>query len=552
FILSLCLFLSTICRNLSAIYDGAYYLNCIDSGKNLFLQTHFLYNFTGYLWVSLLQSLGFRADSEIVVPVLNSIIGSLLLCLFYILLRTRAGLNRPSALIGTGLLAFSYAFWLNSVSTNAYMIALFFMVLVIYVLSGERLKTNHVYLAGVFSAMGVLYHLPNVLFVPVALVGLFMRRSLTDGFFRSASRYFSTFIPIILVVQGIAIIATIHPHSLGEILNWITSPGRSNVYWQPIALKTLLKSMYGFSISVIGSHWLFAIPSIKEIALKVLGDASFVKARLFIIRNFDPGLAICFLGLSATFAVTVIFVFISRLRGFGRIWNNSQGMIPMACVWFAIYGIFFFFWDPSHVNFKLPQTLTWWLVFSALAGSGGKPAKMHDRSVIVATGLMVLLLLVINFFGSISLLMTRNNDYYYHRIAPLGEVISKNDLLILERKENTLSYAIRYTKGQVLDLPRTFEKYKDTDLYVRAVADKIGEILRNGGSVFIMKEAVDLEPQLAAQYGEGINSISKLWALYRSLWVRKQYGDTVVYVLQKDNLPDGVYSRPVELLELND
>jgi len=538
FLLFLAIFSLTQMRNLSAFPDGTAYLNCIDAGRYYFHSTHLLFNITGHLWMVLWQVFGLHADSEIMVPLLNSLVGALLLSVVYTMLRTRLSLNRLMALSGTSLIAFSYVFWLNSVSVSSLMIPLFFMVLSVYLLTGEDLRPKDIYLAGITCAFAFLYHLPNVLFVPVVLTGLFIRRSRTDGFFRSALRFFIAYIPVAVGIYVLFVILVVHPHNIGEAWSWAIDRGAK---YAPNAIfglnpGTLLKALYGSSKSIIGVYWLLAIPSLKGIVLHALGQAFFITPMLFLVRNSDPRLASGLLVLSIIFAAIAISLFVLRLREFGRIWRHSNGLIPMACIWFAIYGVFYFFWCPSEIYFKLPQTLSCWLIFSALMGSGQSSHAGSRRAILFLTCLIALLLMVINFGGNISLFLTRDNDYYFHKIAPFRDVVGANDLLVLDESAATTDYADRYIKGHKLDLLATWLDSRDPDVYIGTAARRISDALRNNGRVFIMSGALDFQPYAVVPYGEGIKSISKLWDLYRSRWDLETYGDANVYVLHKDDL----------------
>lgn len=154
----------------STATDSVYYINRIDSGTKLLHPHHLLFNSFGWMWVSIWKYLGVQADTAILVSLLNAIFGALCMCVFYSLLRRRLGCDRWTALLGTSLPAFSWAFWYYSGCVEVYIIPLFLLLLSFYFLTGERVEARTFALVGFLNGAAVLFAEMSVLFATVVFL----------------------------------------------------------------------------------------------------------------------------------------------------------------------------------------------------------------------------------------------------------------------------------------------------------------------------------------------------------------------------------------------
>jgi hypothetical protein len=137
----------------------------------------------------------------------------------------------------------------------------------------------------------------------------------------------------------------------------------------------------------------------------------------------------------------------------------------------------------------------------------------------------------INFMGTIRFTRDRANDYYYARIAPLIELSTQKDLVIIGRSWVYEPYLRRYGKAQVLSLDSVYRMTWETSQSLQRVQAAIDDNHAKGGRVFISQEAVKLEEETIQDYS-GITVFYALWDRYRQRWKEKETPQGVVYVLQ--------------------
>ncbi len=538
FLLSLALYAFTVSDNLAASHDSIEYINSIDnsldSGRIPFHPNHLLNQPLATVWLLLWRSLGVTADSAQVVPLLDSIFGSLTLCVFYRVLRERLGLNQVVSLLGTMLPAFSFAFWYYSDCVDVYIVQLFFLMLTLYLLTAKKLEPKQCALIGFTSGLATLFHQSHILFIPVVLLAFFIRRDDAHPFWRSTASYAAAFIPTVAIPYVTVILATVRPASLGDVWTWLTSYGSESEFWYPIALSTLFRTAVGFSRSIIGGHFIFAIPAISAFAERVFADQWLID-EIYLVRGLDARAAVVLLILSTLVAFLVVFVIASRYRDFQFVWNGHGAIFRLTLTWFLIYSAFFFFHDPHNFKHWIPQSIAWWLLFIMLLTAGEEQGAGAERRKIAVLSVLALLIFLVNFVGSMTFLATRTNDYYYWKVTPLADLTDSNDLIIIDRKWILEAYVARFTEANVLSLSTAYEEAEDSQEYLLRVQSAIDETLGGDGQVLILIEAVDLEQKTLRQFGEGIADISELWNTYKNAWQQQIVGDTVVYLLQRED-----------------
>jgi len=108
--------------------------------------------------------------AAILVSELNAIFGALTLCVFYSFLRARLACGRFTAILGTSLPAFSFAFWYYSGGVETYIIPGFFLWLALYALTADHVPAKAFLLVGFLNATAVLTAEMSVLFATVVLL----------------------------------------------------------------------------------------------------------------------------------------------------------------------------------------------------------------------------------------------------------------------------------------------------------------------------------------------------------------------------------------------
>lgn len=170
FFLTLALYLSLPNRNYS--YDSVSYAWFIRSGYMLFHPHHLLYNPLGFLILRGLSSSGIQASPMAIMQVINSLVGALGVLLFFGIVH-RLSEDRFISITFSLLLAFSFAYWYQSIENEVHIIPL---VRLLYILSqmvsislgDSQLTHSSLLRMGVVGSFAVLFHQLHLLFIPVA------------------------------------------------------------------------------------------------------------------------------------------------------------------------------------------------------------------------------------------------------------------------------------------------------------------------------------------------------------------------------------------------
>ncbi len=542
FFVPLILYILTISDNLSVSSDSIDYINTMDnslaSGAVLFNPHHLLNQPVGVLWLAFLRCIGITSDSARIVPLLPAIIGSLTLCVFYLILRNRLGLSRILSLLGTALPAFSFAFWYYSDCVDVYNIPFLFLMLSLYLVTSDKLGVKQSVLVGFTTALAVIFHQVHILFVPVAVAAFYIRRREPVSFWRRTVSYLAGLVPTVALPYLLVIFAVKHFTTIDKILDWITMYGHNSAYWHPLSLSTLFKAVTGFSRSIIGYHFIMVIPSFKLFIEQFFAN-NWLADEYYLVHKMDPRLAVVLLGLSILLTLLSLLFTIQRLRNIRIIWVGTRTVIPLVVIWFVIYGSFFFFFEPHNFKFWITQSLCWWLFFIALFAFPKTSEPRKENFKVFGLSVIAILILLVNYMGSITFLTSRTNDYYYQQVAPLAELSNCGDLIIADRSWVIEDYIERFTEANILCLTDVYEESEDSRAYILSVRDAIIQTFESGGRVFVLGEAVEPGAQTIRNYGEEITDISELWDIYRNKWEEVELELTTLYILEPENREAG-------------
>lgn len=538
FFVPLILYILTISDNLSVSSDSIDYINTMDnglaSGTVSFHPHHLLNQPVGVMWLAFLRSIGITSDSARIVPLLPAIIGSLTLCVFYLILRNRLGLSRILSLLGTALPAFSFAFWYYSDCVDVYNIPFLFLMLSLYLVTSDKLGVKQSVLVGFTTALAVIFHQVHILFVPVVVAAFYIRRREPVSFWRRTVSYLAGLVPTVALPYLLVIFAVQRFTTIDKILMWVTMYGHNSAYWHPLSLSTLFKAVTGFSRSIIGYHFIMVIPSFKLFIEQFFAN-KWLADEYYLVHKMDPRLAVILLGLSILITLLSLLFTIRRLRNIRTIWVGTRTVIPLAAIWFVIYGSFFFFFEPHNFKFWITQSLCWWLFFIALFTFPKTSEPRKENFKVFGLSVIAILILLVNYMGSITFLTSRTNDYYYQQVAPLAELSNCDDLIIADRSWVIEGYIKRFTEANILCLTDVYKESEDSRAYILSVQDAITQTFESGGRVLVLGEAVELGVQTIRNYGEEITDISELWDIYRNKWQQVELELTTLYILEPEN-----------------
>ena len=365
-------------------------------------------------------------------------------------------------------------------------------------------------------------------------------------------------------------------------MEWVTGYADDGHYWQPIGAATPLKILLGFSRSIIGADFLFALESVSG-AIQHLLSGKWLADQEFVVRGMPDILAYALIALSAVFALLLIV----RLAGLIRfLWHRRRRMdaepfpplFRIALVFFLAYTAFFSVWDTTNVEFWIPQSVLAWIMFAillhrarqeeaaasadldeaaaasadldeeaaagadvfaasdapadALPSDDGRPARPSRGRIPVLLPLLAALLLLINGAGSIAWMMPSENDYYYIQAESLTDISGEGGIVMLPDRymmEHFLAPDVIDDAVIVSELLRACGG--DASCAMERASARIDRVLQRGRAVAVDRQCVHPEEFARLQGGEG-------YAVFVALFTAR-YGDR----LQNVQTPTGPMYR---------
>lgn len=532
FIAYFLLYVLTISNVLSVATDSISYINDIDRGREFFHPHHLLYKPFAWMWIALWRQVGVHLDSAILVSALNAIFGALTLCVFYSFLRVRLACDRFTALLGTGLPAFSFAFWYYSGSVEVYIIPLFLLWLAFYALTADHVPAKTFLLVGFLNAVAVLVAEMSVLFVTVVFLAAWYSYRRGDcRLRRSLANYIAAAVPTAGLPYLFALLYVGRGSFRGS-LYWLTLYAHRTRFWNSPSSSTLAKVVVGIGQAFIGSHFLFALPRVRFEVGKVL-QGFYLTHNIYLVRNLKIAVAYLLVGLSVCLLALVVITLTASLARWPQLSLRNRLIVYSLLVWLVTYGGFAFFY--TAVNAKLwivPVFCIWMLFLILLLGTRRNPESTATRSrVVIASSIS--LLFFVNFAGSIRFTHDRANDYYYSRIEPLIGISHQEDLVIIGTAWKFEAYLQRYGKAPVLSLTSVYDDANGaTSESLRKVEFAIDRTLAAGGKVVVSPEAIEPEKETMQLY-PGIAAFGTLWDKYRQHWCETESSAGSVYVLER-------------------
>lgn len=199
----------------------------------LFHPHHLLYNSLGRLLLNIAVSGNWQIPVLHLLGTLSSIFGISGIILFTI---TISNLTRKKVLtlIIPLFLAFSYSYWYSSLNAESYIIALFFLMICLYLL----IKLDHsfrwhlIFFLAIAHSLATLFHQTHILFLmPVSFI-LYQK-----GGIKTAAWYSSLFFLVVGSAYLLAGYLTQNLSSLKSFFEWITLYAHGNAL--PLAIFTL-------------------------------------------------------------------------------------------------------------------------------------------------------------------------------------------------------------------------------------------------------------------------------------------------------------------------
>jgi hypothetical protein len=521
-------------------HDSLTYLQSIaDGGIGLWHPHHLVYNAISAAWLRLVRSFGVVSDGLKVVAWVNSALGATCAVLCYALLRDRARAGRMLALAGMLGAAVSFGLWFYSVSVEVYVLPLTLLLAAVYVLLSPRLSTRHVLAVGLLNGFAVLGHQVHVLFGTVVLFVLLSKyRQVGMATLRRwVLVYAAAAAAVVVTGYGLVMLLVVKPHSAAEANSWFTRYAGNDEFWVAPGPSTLPRAAFGVSRAIVGGHFLFRFGWVRDRLASAMPGKSLTDES-FLVRHLWPGLALVLVVTAVVGGVLLVGVLVRGIRRRRDVPAPARALLVALLAWLVTYTLFFLLWEPTNVEFWIPQVTCLWLVAAALCvrapapegapvpepgpaeadAPAGRPWLRTDRwpAVLLAAAILVG---VTNLAGSILPAVDTANDVYAYRYKALGKVVGEGDAVVVDRPYLTTGYNRRHTGALAIPgepYSATVGPIDPADLFsAESVLFQVQYVLDQGHRVAVEPELVD-DP--ASEEGEETGEL--LRTAYGHRWYR--------------------------------
>jgi hypothetical protein len=274
---------------------------------------HFIYTLWGSWLYNLSGWMGLPVRSLYLMQTANCVLAGLAVMLLYRCLRS-AGWSSEHGLIAALTFGFSAEWWKFATDVDAYIPAIFLLLCVYLLLGHPRLTL----LAGFTQAAAILFHELAILFLPVAMLLLWKRRSLMAGLTHITAYCLAAITPVAIAYVWAYRLA-FPEGKTGGLFGWMAtrSPG-SVFYFNPF------------------------------------GDAAYTLRGT--LRLFFGGRVVAFVRnpLSAAAVVLLACALVGSLFYAWRAMPVPFALPPgRLLLWLGVYMVFLFFWMPQNTFYRL-------------------------------------------------------------------------------------------------------------------------------------------------------------------------------------------------------
>lgn len=401
------LYFATSSLNLTVAHDSVHYLANIISGSPNLHPHHLLYEPLSFLWVKV-SSLA-TSEYSVQVSSLNSFFGAGLVLVVFKILRQRLCVSGANSLLGAALLGVSFGVWFYSVTVEVYIIPAFLLASAAYVLLLEKITIRDMVVVGVLHGLAMLFHQVHFLFGFVALARLFF----AGGGFKVRAGLLSSYAVVassIVLLGYFLAVAYLEIDSKEAFYRWFFGYANNGQYWHdPFLISTYVKAVIGFARAFVGGQFLFAIPAFQDLLGQNFSGQNLVD-EFFLVRNLGVWEAclLFFVFVTIPFVIVLsgVFCLMQARQARGTDIAGANVLYPLI-VWFGVYALFFLFWEPHNPEFWITQVVCFVLIY----------CWFLERRITINKARYVLMVLVslvgvVNFFGTILPCKDRENDFY--------------------------------------------------------------------------------------------------------------------------------------------
>jgi len=403
--------------------------------------------------------------------------GCLALTVVYKIFLHRMNMSKRESVLSTCVVAFSFGIWFYCTNIEVYMPPLFFLISILYVCLKSTITGRDLRLLTFLYCLSILFHQANLLVTPIIVWKIwdsrkslpFSRSFILFGFI-SALIVGGTYFIIGWVVEG--------RNNFNDFYSWLRGYTLQSNYWFPLSFGTLTRAMIGWGHAIIGGHFAFRVAPLQSI-IKNLFFYHNLDDEAFLVRNLHHGAALFLFGLTIVVFLIMLFLFGRIVLNAKMLYKTHRNLLIPLLLFLAIYSTFFFFWMPENLEFWIPQTVVLWIILLGMSQQLPKVRLFTENYQFY--GILGLLLLVINFWGSIKWMKDIENDSVYEKIKKVKQLASPKDVILLQDPWLLDDFLEHFTQSLVLSVP-------DQPAKILYTNEKVRSALSIGGKIFMFTE----------------------------------------------------------------
>ena len=361
--------------------------------------THLVYLMAARAFFDAVRFVGLTADPLRAAQILDAVLAGAAIGVVWLLLRS-SGADRLGAAAGSGLAAFSYAFWRNAIDVEVY--ALSALALVVCLAAAWRAATSPTVrsfgVLGAANGVAVLAHVTNLLFAAVAAAAVLLALGGRDD--RAAAIRWSAAYAgaaTAVVVPAYAVAAVVHRlGSPAEFRRWLTERSGQPGDFGTVALSNLAHGVFGAARGLVGGHHALALDPIRDELTERFAGKTF-NEEAFFLADYPRGLAVALLVLSAVTAALLAILAARWLRR-PALGAGSRTLAILAAVWLVLHAVFFVWWDPLNIELWYA---VWLPAAVLLALPVARPEQRGTTRAAVLVPVTVGALFLVNLLGSV-------------------------------------------------------------------------------------------------------------------------------------------------------
>jgi hypothetical protein len=282
-----------------------------------------------------------------------------------------------------------------------------------------------------------------------------------------------------------------HP---AEFYTWIRGYTLKSGYWFPLAFSTFFHVMVGLGHAFFGAHYIFRI-SFLEAAMKRIFYYHSLDDEAYLVRNLSHGMAAFLLVLTLLVALILLILLIRIIIHRKVLMAQHRTVIMPLLLFLLTYSCFFYFWMPENLEFWIPQSVVIWIFLLGL-NRQLPPAKLLPASGFLCGGL-ALIMLFVNYQGSIRWMKDLHNDVVYIKIEKVKEVATSKDVIVLQDPWLLSYFLEQFTPSTVVEVP-----VKPAE--IEALNHQLGASLSSGGKVYLYTEGSSVHTSANRRYVDSV------------------------------------------------